>query len=362
MSWENRVRKLYSTPGESSAFSSVSKLHRILKEEGYTATRTQLQNWINKQHSYVIHRHRVAKFKRNPVIARYPDHNWQADILFLDDIKTFNNNKPCILLCVDVVSRYVWAEAMRSKKGTDTTKAFHSILSKSKRCPEKLQTDKGNEFYNKNFKALLKKYNIRLYSTESDKKAAIAERCIKELKKLIYRYMTEYQTNRYIDRLQDLVETYNSTYHSAIGMAPKKVDDQTTGVVLQKLYGHLWAKDQEKPKNVFQPGDKVRISVSNDLFRKGYKGYWSNEVFIIHQVRDHHPHSMYVLKDSDGEMVKGAFYEKELQKVYQESERFTKISKIWKQKFIGGKLWYLVSWENEPQTVKRWIRASTVSD
>jgi hypothetical protein len=69
---------------------------------------------------------------------------------------------------------------------------------------------------------------------------------------------------------------------------------------------------------------------------------------------------MYQLRDMDEQIVKGAFYEKELQKVHPESERFTKIKKIIRKKFIKGKLWYLVTWENEPVTTKRWIPASTV--
>jgi hypothetical protein len=235
-------------------------------------------------------------------------------------------------------------------------------LTESSRCPEKLQTDKGSEFYNKDFKSLMKEYNIRLYSTESDKKAAIAERCIKEIKKLIYRYMTEYQTNRYVHQLNKIFQTYNSTYHSSIGMAPKDVDDSTLSSVLRKLYGHLWAKDQESDRSKFHVGDKVRISISRDLFRKGYKGFWTNEVFTIQEVRQHHPHTMYQLQDTDGETVKGVFYEQELQKIQPQTERYTKIKKIWKRKFIKGKLWYLVSWENEPPSTKRWIPARTVAE
>lgn len=359
--WKERLLKIYSTPGESGAFSSVERLYKILKDEGYSSvTKPQIQDWLDNQYAYAIHKHRLLKFPRNPIIAQYPDHNWQADILFLSDIATFNDNKPCILLCIDVISRYAWGQPMRSKKGTDTAKAFENILLRSQRCPEKLQTDKGTEFYNRQFREVLKKHDIKLYSTESDKKAAIAERCIKEIKKLIYRYLSLHQTNRYIDHFQAIMDTYNKTEHGAIGMAPSQVNDSNLSIVLTRLYGHLWEKDKDHIKPKFNIGDRVRISVSGKMFAKGYKGFWSTEIFTINRVKRWHPKTMYSLKDGDGEIVKGLFYEEELQKVKVGSERFATIKKILQKKTIKGKKWYLVNWEGEDASLKRWIPADFI--
>lgn len=360
-SWKKYLAHVYFTPGESAAFSSAEKLHRILRKAGYKISLNKIRNWLNTQHVYAIHKRRLNKFSRNPIIAQYPDHNWQADILFLDEISTFNDNKRCILVCIDVISRFAWVEPMRSKKGKDTAKAFLSILNRAHpRLPEKLQTDKGTEFYNEHFKKVLNQFGIKLYSTESDKKAAIAERCIKEIKKLIYRFMTANQTNRFIDQLQAIVDSYNKTYHSSIGMAPQEVNESNLSDVLEKLYGYLWKDNKKIRLSQFKIGDKVRISVSNNLFRKGYKGFWTNEVFVIHEIRKHYPHVMYQLRDMDEEIVQGLFYEAELQKVHPSSERFTKISKILRKKYIKGKLWYLVNWEGEPSSTKRWIPAAIV--
>lgn len=360
--WKNRLSQIYSTPGESGAFSSVEKLYRVLKKEGYhEVTRREVQSWIDNQYTYAIHRHRFLNFPRNPIIAQYPDHNWQADILFLPDIASFNDNKPCILICIDVVSRFAWGEPMRSKKGIDTARAFDKILKYSKRCPEKLQTDKGTEFYNKEFRAIMKNHGIQLYSSESDKKASIAERCIKEVKKLIYRYMTEHQTNRYIDHFQNLMKTYNETVHSTIGMAPKDVDESNLSEVLNKLYGHLWKYDTHKLKPKFSLGDNVRISISSNHFTKGYKGFWTNEIFTVHAVKRFYPRVMYQLEDADGEIVKGLFYEEELQFAHKGTKRFTKIKSIIRKKIVKGKQWYLVTWEGEPDTVKKWLPADAMN-
>jgi hypothetical protein len=204
----------------------------------------------------------------------------------------------------------------------------------------------------------MKKNDILLYSTESDKNAAIAERCIKEIEKLIYRYLTFKQTNRYIDQLQNIFQTYNATHHSSIGMAPVQVNAKTEKDALQNLYGHFWESDRilHKPhKPLFSVGSKVRISLKSDQFTKGYKGFWTTEVFTIEKVKRNYPQVQYSLKDSDGEILKGLFYEPELQFVHESTNRFTKIKTILKRKVIRGKKWVLVNWENENASVRRWV-------
>jgi F0F1-type ATP synthase delta subunit len=81
---------------------------------------------------------------------------------------------------------------------------------------------------------MLKEKNIVLYSTDSDMKAAaaIAERCIKEIKKFIYTYLTHNLTNRYIDILPKIFESYNKTLYSTIGTEPSNVTVSTPGKIL----------------------------------------------------------------------------------------------------------------------------------
>ena len=46
------------------------------------------------------------------------------------------------------------------------------------------------------------------------------ERFIRTLKTKIYKYMTSISKNVYIDKLDDIVNEYNSTNHRAIQMKP----------------------------------------------------------------------------------------------------------------------------------------------
>ena len=59
-----------------------------------------------------------------------------------------------------------------------------------------------------------------MYSTNNEGKSVLAERFIRTLKNKIYKYMTSISKNVFIDKLDDKVNEYNNTYHTAIKMKP----------------------------------------------------------------------------------------------------------------------------------------------
>ena len=101
--------------------------------------------------------------------------------------------------------------------------AFQKILDNSTRKPNKIWVDKGSEFYNSSFKKWLKDNDIEMYSTHNERKSVVAERFISTLKNKIYKHMTAVSKNVYIDKLDDIVNEYNNTYHRTIKMKPIEV-------------------------------------------------------------------------------------------------------------------------------------------
>ena len=75
--------------------------------------------------------------------------------------------------------------------------------------PEKVWVDDGTEFLGA-FKAPCTERGIHLYSTFSEKKSAFAERNIRSLKNIIYRYLEAKWTYSYLDKLNAFVKTINS--------------------------------------------------------------------------------------------------------------------------------------------------------
>lgn len=56
--------------------------------------------------------------------------------------------------------------------------------------PKVLQTDNGTQFYNNQFQKLVRKYNMKHYSTYTSIKAVKAERVIRTFKNSIYKHFT----------------------------------------------------------------------------------------------------------------------------------------------------------------------------
>ena len=67
-------------------------------------------------------------------------------------------------------------------------------------------------------KSWLEKNGIEMYSTQNQEKAVIAEKFIRALRNKIYKYMTSISKKVYIDKLGDIVNKYNNTYHRTIKM------------------------------------------------------------------------------------------------------------------------------------------------
>ena len=52
-----------------------------------------------------------------------------------------------------------------------------------------------------------------MYSIQNEEKSVVAERFIRTLKNKINKFMTSISKNVYIDKLDDVVDEYNNTYH-----------------------------------------------------------------------------------------------------------------------------------------------------
>ena len=216
--------------------------------------------------------------------------------------------------------------------------AFQKILDDSKRKPDKIWVYKGSGFYNNSFKKWIKENDIEMYSTNNEGKSVIAERCIRTLKTKIHKYMTSVSKNVYIDKLDDIVDEYNNTYHRTIKMKPFDVKDNT----------YIDFKKEVNDKNPkFKVGDHVRISKYKNMFAKRYMPNWSEEIFVIKKVKNTVPWT-YVINDINGEEIIGTFYEEELQGTNQQEFR---LKKVIKKK--GDKLY--VKWKGYNNSFNSWI-------
>ena len=206
------------------------------------------------------------------------DSLWEADLASVQDVAKENDGVNYLLVVIDVLSKYVWVRPMKNKTARSLLEAFDFILSEGRK-PEKLRTDKGTEFVNESFQQYLKKKDIQFYTANNESKVSVVERVNRTLKSKLYRYFMAVNSLRYIDVLQDLVDSYNNTYHRSTGRAPATVSLLNVGTVRRKLYGGSTSTAPKMFK--FYVGDHVRISLCKLLFKKGYKMNWTEEIFQI---------------------------------------------------------------------------------
>ena len=150
--------------------------------------------------------------------------------------------------------------------------------------------------------------------------------------------MTSISKNVYINKLKDIVNEYNNTYHRKIKMKPVDVIDNTYIDFKKEV-------NDKDPK--FKVGGHKRISKYKNIFAKGYTANWSEEAFVVKKIENAVPWT-YVINDINGEEIIGTFYEKELQKTNQEEFR---IEKVIKRK--GDKLY--VKWKGYDNSFNSWI-------
>ena len=177
-----------------------------------------------------------------------------------------------------------------------------------------------------------------MYSTHNEGKSVVADRFIPTLKNKTYKYVTLISKNVHIDKLDDIVNEYNNTYHRTIKMKPIDVKNNTYINIGKEV-------NDRDPK--LKADDHVRTSNYKNIFAKGYTPNWSVEIFVIKEIKNTIPWT-YVINDLNGEQIIGIFYEKGLQKTNQKEFR---IEKVIKKK--GSKLY--VKWKGYDNSFNSWI-------
>jgi hypothetical protein len=130
----------------------------------------------------------------------------------------------------------------------------------------------------------------------------------------MFKYFTADNTRRYFDVLNDMVSQYNNTKHSAIKMTPVQASiPENLYQTYMILYGDIVHDNSPRPKPEFSVGDKIRITVKKDVFRKGHLPCWTDEFFTVSAIQYTDPIT-YKIKDlRSGEEIKGTFYEQKTQ-------------------------------------------------
>ena len=278
-----------------------------------------------------LHKPRKIDFTRRKVISNHIDHIWGIDLI--------------------IMIKYSWSYPLKSKKSIEIINSFKDIFKKSKIKPELIQSDEGTEFTNIQTQTFFKNNNIKWYYTFiRDIKCSICERYNRTILNKIYKNFTLNNNTIWINDLDKLVNEYNNSCHRSMKMKPIIASKKSNeNIVRNNLYNFKITNKKTK----FSIGDKVRVSLLKNTFEKSYTSNWSEEIFIIDDIKTSNVH-YYFLKDLQGEKIDGMFYEQELLKTKQNDLYI--IEKIIKK--VGNK--YLVKWKNYSDKFNSYVNQNDI--
>ena len=333
------VKQVYSKLGHPVAFSGRTKLYQFLRDEmSYGDVKKELED-IN---TYTIKRQVKRKKYYNPYYVYDKRKLMQMDLIDFTVDKSIvraNKNVRYLFCVIDSLTRYLFVRPMKRKNSKEVIKTFMDIYREMGK-PQRILTDRGLEWTNKNFKKLMDELQINHITTTTH--PGTVERVQGTLQNLIYRYMEENKTLYFLNVLDKLVKTYNMRYHQSIKMSPKIAEKRSSLSKLRRIVHENYSKVKKK-KPALAVGDHVRKRLQRGVFGRGYKDTFSKEIYIIHNINTRKPRPMYTIKDFSDNVQQERFYSHDLQRV-----TFLKtISFITKKKKkIRGRTYVLVRWED----------------
>ncbi len=359
---ETYLKSVYFKTSHPASFSGLDKLHKFVKKEGkFKLSKGLLRKWLTKHDAYSSHKPVIKNFKRERVIVDKIDRQWDIDtISMLRYSMKMNSGYKYILVMIDILSRYVWTYPLKTLTGKEMVNALKAVFKKNK--PITIRSDMGTEMLNRYVREYLERLGIHHFTTRNmETKANYCERVIKTLKQKITRYMTHRQTHEWVSILEDIVKSYNNTYHRSIHMTPTKARQMDSPTLWKLQYSVI----MDPTHFNFQPykfkvGDKVKIAAMQDKFQKEYDRKWTHEIFIISSRKKSQGIAKYTLKMWNDKPIDGRFYEQELQKVQVNAETEYKIEKIIKKRKRNGIAEYLVHWQGWDKSHRSWIPQSAV--
>ena len=276
-------------------------------------TRKQVQEWLDHQTVYTLHKTPRHRFKRSKLIFYGIDYSWSADLAYAPpNTSRLNKGINYILVCCDGLSEFLWTRPLKNKSGITVANAMLDIIKTSGRHCQLFETDAGTEFLAKEMRQIvLEPYEIHHHICLPPVKCALAEGYVKLLKRKIYRYMTYHGTKKWLEKLESFTKSLNSRFIKRLGMSPSQVNLSNEVKLFNRLHTHT---NRRKLSAIFKKGDLVRIVLQKGPLGKYYCENFSKEIYQVDQLMKDNP-IRYRLVNALQTPVTGTFYQQELQRV-----------------------------------------------
>ena len=314
-----------------------------------------VQNFLNNNETAQIQKPLKENKVNRPIVVSKPMRFFQMDLADMEKYASTNNGYKYLLVLIDVFSKFAFVAPLKDKTDTATVAALEQIITEGKLQPSSIQSDNGSEFINYRMKQLLTSLNINqiVSSPYHPQSNGVVERFNRTMKNIIFKFMVHYNSQRYVDALDDLVANYNSRLHSTINRTPEEVKAASIDVqraemnegkgnaanqakrnlaeeVIQRVKNRIEQKAEKSIENNivgdFRVGDVVRVSKMTNsevrktrAFRKSYERQYSDELYKVAYIdlpKKKYNNASYGLVDlQTGELLKSRFYSDQLLKI-----------------------------------------------
>ena len=309
-------------------------------------------NFTMKDLSEELNKHVINKFERKKVIVNHIDEIHSCDLVDMQKYSRVNRGYKYIFTNIDIFSKYAWTFSIKSKKISDIKPCFEKIFKERK--PKYIWSDQESSFFSKEMLKFFEDNNVKTYHTHSNLKAVVIQRFNRSLRELMMKEFVKNNNTVWYNILPKLIKFYNDRYHNTIKMKPIDVNKTNEKHIKNTVYNYNITN--KKPK--FKINDIVRISLKRrELFDKPTGNIkWSEELFRIYRINKSNVIT-YQLKDMNDEIIKGIFYEKELQLTKNTIGEYI-IEKVLKTK--GNKIY--VKWRNYDSSFNSWVNKYDIKE
>ena len=283
-----QIYKQHNRPGP-------AKLLELVKATGIQVKAKDINNFLqDRTEEQQLHESKDRKENHGHIVSMSPFNRIQLDIFVMIKFEKKNKGHAYILTIVDVFSRKAWCYPMYTKSLEDTVPAIRKFFkssgihefNKDVLCIVMSDSDgafKGDDrAEEQNFQRVLTDNNAVLESVKLNDHSALGVIDIfaKNLKRVLTKEFIESGSTNWIDKLDAVIEAYNTTPHTALdGITPNDAITDTKKRTHVMQLNILKARSNGFVTDL-TPGDKVRIK-DTALFKKGTESRWTDDVFTV---------------------------------------------------------------------------------
>ena len=269
-------------------YPAKTRLLKLAKEANPEVKPKDIDKFLNDQISYQLlketknltsHLGHIVAFRINEIL--------QIDIYDVSRFESSNKKFKYMFAVVDVFTRFAYIVPLKNKDIESTTKALEEVINYNKAPPNLIMSDNDSSFLGSEFQKLLVKYDIHHdpNAVGDHNSLGIIDNFAKRIKRILTAHFLQTKKKNWIDIIQKVVKTYNSSPHSALGsFSPSEVMSNDNQELIDNLVLINTYKSQENATTTdLILGDSVRIKIAGD-FRKGTDPRYGGKVHIVKEI------------------------------------------------------------------------------